>query len=94
MFAFSPAEQASLRDELRLDGQGRQVLVSLTFEETAEFWTLVRLSAAGERIDEDQKHRYMALSQKLDRALAVNGATGSNDATASGLDTTVFDSRA
>ena len=71
MQIFTDAERAYLPDEIRTDEEGRQILVGLTFEETAEFWGLVRLAARGERIGDAEKHRYSALSRKLHRALGL-----------------------
>ena len=69
MFVFSDSERTYLDEEIRTDGQGRQILVGLTFEETAEFWRLVRLAAGGERLGDADKYRYRVLSLKLEDAL-------------------------
>ena len=69
MFTFSEAECIYLKEEIRMDGQGRPTLVGLAFEETAEFWAMVRMLAAGGQLAPDQVEQYQALSRKLTAAL-------------------------
>lgn len=70
MFSFTDDERAALTDDITTDAQGREILVGLSFEETAWYMGHLRDSRTGKDDPEDVE-RYLALHQK--HRLAVIG---------------------
>jgi hypothetical protein len=78
MFAFTEEERARYREtcDLGTDAQGREILVGLTLEETAEVMERKRKFARGVRDhDRKRKKRFLDLMKKHEAArLQVLGA--------------------
>ncbi|MFA7281786.1 MAG: hypothetical protein WC100_17010 [Sterolibacterium sp.] len=69
MFTFTDDERRIHSGDITTDAQGREILVGLTLEETAEFIEDARNFLAGKRGSPRQEERYLELHEKHHRAL-------------------------
>lgn len=69
MFTFTDDERATHSGDITTDAQGREILVGLTLDETAEFIEDARNFLAGKRGSPRQEERYLELHEKHHLAL-------------------------
>lgn len=69
MFEFTESERASLKEmrALSTDGQGREVLIGLTLEETERYMAHSRAFLSKNR-DRENRKIYLKLNEKHERA--------------------------